>query len=162
MVVRIVRVNYLGVTVSAVTFVSLLLPWWSIRALGANIDIYPWGATAWNVWSQDWVIDRLLTLNSTLLLVGLLVFVSGVLGLVGSLKFPMLLISSFILNLAAAFTFFGLMRSAIGKLAFGPFSGTNLTAAGPWGFALGIGVCVIAGLVAPISLILSYLQRYRQ
>jgi len=162
MVMRIVRVNYLGVAVSAVTFVSLLLPWWSIRALGASIDIYPWGAIAWNVWWQDWVIDRLLTLNSALLLVSFFVFLSGILALVGSLKFRMLLIGPFVLNLTAALTFFGLMRSAIGKLAFGPFSGTSLTAAGPWGFALGIGLCVIAGLVAPISLIASYFKRYRR
>jgi len=48
-----VKVNYIGVAMSIATFASLLLPWWSIRASGASIDIYPLGAIAWNVWSQD-------------------------------------------------------------------------------------------------------------
>jgi len=62
------------------------------------------------------------------------------------------------LNPTAALLFYRLMRSAIGKLAHGPFSGTNLIPVGPWGFALGIGLCVLAGLAAPTTLILFYLK----
>jgi len=117
---------------------------------------------AWVVWSQDWVVDRLLTLDGALLIVGLIVAVSGILSLAGSLKVPLLLIAPLLLNLSAAFIFYGLIRSAIGKLAFGPFSGTNLIPVGHWGFALGIGLCVLAGLASPIALIPSFLKRHEQ
>jgi len=162
MVAKMGKVNYLGVTVSIATFASLLLPWWSIRALGVSIDIYPYSVRAWNVWSNDWVVNRLLTLNGALLTVGLLVVVSLILSLAGSVKFPPLLMAPAVLNISAAFIFYGVMRSAIGKLAHGSFSGTNLIPTGPWGFGIGIGLCVLAGLVAPISFVLSCLKRHRQ
>jgi len=157
------KVNYLGIAVSVATFASLLLPWWSIRASGVSIDIYPYGVRAWNVptYDIDWVIDRLLALDGALFIVGLLVVVSGVLSLVGSLKLPPLLTTPVILNISAAFIFYRLMRSAIGKLAHGPFSGTNLVPTGPWGFAVGIGLCILAGIASPAPLILSYLD-YRK
>jgi len=163
-VLKMAKVNYLGVAVSIATFASLLLPWWSIRASGVSIDIYPFGVMAWNVptYDADWVVDRLLTLDGTLLIVSLLIVVSGVLALAGSLKLSPLLISPVVLNPAAAFLFYGLMRSAIGRLAHGSFSGTNLIPVGPWGFAMGIGLCILAGLTAPISLIPSYWKRHRQ
>ncbi len=163
-VVKMAKANYLGVAVSIATFVSLLLPWWSIRASGVSIDIYPFGVMAWNVpsYDADWVVDRLLTLDITLLVVGLLVVVSGVLALAGSLKIPPLLIAPFALNALAAFIFYRIMRSVIGHLAHGPFSGTNLIPQGPWGFAVGIGLCVLAGLVSPTPLILSYWKRHKQ
>jgi len=163
-VVKMAKVNYLGVAVSIVTVVSLLLPWWSIRASGVSIDIYPFGVTAWNVptYDADWVVDSLLALDGALLIVGLLVVVSGVLALAGSLKIPPLLIAPFVLNASAAFIFYKIMRSAIGRLAHGPFSGTNLVPTGPWGFAIGIGLCVIAGLASPTPLILSYWKGNKQ
>jgi len=157
-----VKVNYIGVAVSIATFASLLLPWWSIRASGASIDVYLFGAVTWSVWSQDWVVNRLLTLDGTLLTAGLIVVFSGALALAGSLKFQPFLIAPFVLNPSAAFIFFSLMRSAIGKLAYGPFSGTNLIPVGPWGFAIGIGLCVLAGLASPISLIPFYWKRHKQ
>jgi len=159
-VVKIAKVSYLGVGVGIATFASLFLPWWSIRALGVSIDVYPFGVMAWNVptYDYDWVVDRLLTLDGTLLIVGLLVFASGSLALAGSLALPPFLVAPVVLNLFAAFLFHGLMRSAIGKLAYGSFSGTNLIAAGPWGFAFGIGLCVLAGLTSLIPLILHYLK----
>jgi len=88
--VKVARVSYLGIAVSTVTFVSLLLPWWSIRAPGVSIDIYPFGVVAWNVpaYDADWVVDRLLALDGRLLIVGLLVVASGVFSLLGSLKIP--------------------------------------------------------------------------
>jgi len=159
MVVKMAKVNYLGLAISIATFASFLLPWWSVRALGVSVDIYPYGVRAWNVWSDDWVVNRLLTLNGAFLIVGTLVVVSVVLSLAGSLKLPPLLITPAVLNLLAALIFYELMRSAIGKLAHGPFSGTNLIPAGPWGFGIGIGLCILAGLAAPITLILSYLTR---
>jgi len=159
--VKAAKVRYLGIIISLVTFASLFVPWWSIRASGASIDVYPFGARALNVWSQDWVVDRLLTLDDSLLIVGLLVVASSILSLAGSLKLPPLLISPIVMNPVAAFLFYRLMRSAIGKLAHGPFSGTNLIAVGPWGFAMGIGVCVLAGLASPVPFILYYLN-YRK
>jgi len=157
--VKVSKPRYLGIIISLVTFASLFVPWWSIRASGVSVDIYPFRVMAWNVWSQDWMVDRLLTLDGTLLIIGLLVVVSGVLALAGSLKLPALLIAPLVLNLSAALLFYGLIRSAIGKLAHGAFSGTNLIPVGPWGFAIGIGVCVLAGLVSPGPLILSYLNQ---
>ena len=155
------KANYLGIIVSLVTFASLLVPWWSIRASGVSIDIYPFRVTAWNVpsYDADWVVDRLLALDNTLSIVGMLVVVSSIMTAVGSLKLPPLLITPVALNLTAAFLFYKLMYSAIGKLAFGSFSGTNLIPVGPWGFAMGIGLCILAGLASPIPLILSYLKK---
>lgn len=46
MVVKIAKANYLGVIVGIATFASLLLPWWSIRASGVSIDIYPFTVRA--------------------------------------------------------------------------------------------------------------------
>jgi len=155
------NVRYLGIIISLVMFASLFLPWWPIRASGASIDIYPFNTRTSNVWSQDWVVDRLLTLDGSLLIVGLLVVASGILSLTGSLKLPPLLITPLLLNLTAAFLFYGVMRSAIGKLAHGPFSGTNLIPVGPWGFAIGIGLCALAGLASPAPFILYYLN-YRK
>jgi len=162
--VRNAKANYLGIAVSIATFASLLLPWWSIRASGVSIDIYPLCVRALSVptYDADWVVDRLLALNIAILTVGLLVIVSGVLAAAGSLKLPPLLVAPAVLNLAAAFLFYNLMRSAIGKLAHGPFSGTNLIPVGPWGFDLGIGLCVLAGLVSPTPLILLYWKRHKQ
>lgn len=104
----------------------------------------------------DWVVDRFLALDNAFLIVGLLVVVSGVLALTGSPKRPPLLIPPAALNLTAVFLFYRLMRSAIGSLAHGYLSGTNLIPApeGPWGFVLGIDLCILAGLVSPIPLIL--------
>ena len=160
------NVNYLGAAVSIAIFASLLLPWWSIRAPGVSIDIYPFGVAAWSVATHDdrsieWVVDHLLALDGALLMVALLVAVSGVLSLVGSLRFPALLVTPVFLNVGAAFLFYSILRSAIGKLALGYGSGTNLQPipGEPWGFAVGIGVCVLAGLAAPASLILSCLKR---
>lgn len=146
--------KFLGVIVSLVTFVSLFLPWWSVRASGVSIDVYPFGVRALNFPAYDagWVVGRLLSLDGTLLIVSLLIVVSGVLALVGSLRLPFLLVAPFVLNLLAAFIFYGLMRSALGKLAYGHFSGTNLIPipGEPWGFVWGIGLCVLAGLAAPV------------
>ena len=155
------KASYLGIVISLVAFSSLFLPWWSIRASGVSIDIYPFRVMAWNVpsYDADWVVGRLLALDSTLIIVGLLVVVSSIVTAVGSLKLPPLLVTPVALNLAAAFLFYKLMYSAIGKLAFGSFSGTNLIPVGPWGFALGIGLCILAGLASPIPLILSYLKK---
>jgi len=102
--VKTAKVRYLGIIISLVTFASLFLPWWSIRASGASIDIYPFSARALNVWSQDWVIDRLLTLDDSLLTVGLLVVASGILSLVGGLKLPLLLITPLLLNITRPFS----------------------------------------------------------
>lgn len=113
-------------------------------------------------YDSDWVVDRLLALDSVLLIVGLLVLVSGILTFAGSLKLPTLPIAPVVLNLAATFLFYGLMRSAIGRLAHGYFSGTNLIPEGPWGFAIGIGLCLFAGLAAMIRLTLSYLKGHKQ
>jgi len=68
-----------------------------------------------------------------------------------------------VLNLAAAYLFFNLIYSAIGDLAFGRFSGTNLvpTSEGPWGFTVGIGLCVLAGIASPILLGLSYVSYFK-
>ena len=145
MVVKIVKVSYLGVAVSIAMFASLLLPWWSIRANGVSIDIYPYGVRAWSVttYDTDWVVDSLLALDGTFLLVSLLVVVSGILTVAGSLDLKLwpLLIAPVVLNLMATFIFYGLMRSAIGE--------------GPWGFTVGIDPCVLAGLAAIIPLILT-------
>jgi len=158
------KVNYIGVAVSIATFASLLLPWWSIRAAGVSIDIYPYSVRAWSVatYNSDWVVDRLLALDGALLIIGLLVVVSGTSAFAGSLKLPPLLITPVVLNLAAAFLFYKLVRSAIGKLAHGPFSGTNLIPVGPWGFAMGMGICVLAGIASPITLILFYWKRHKR
>lgn len=160
---RATKLSGLGVVVSLVALSSLFLPWWSIRASGVSIDVYPFRVMAGNVpvYDVDWVVDRLLGLDSTLLVVGLLVVVSSAVVAFGSFRFRPLLIAPFVLNLVAAFLFFELMYSAIGKLAFGSFSGTNLIAAGPWGFGVGIGVCVLAGIASPILLGLSYLSFFR-
>lgn len=161
---KVTKASYLGIVISLATFTSLFLPWWSIRASGVSIDIYPFGVRAWSVttYDSDWVVDRLLALDGALLTVGLLLVVSGVLALAGSLKLPPLLITPVVLNPTAAYIFYKLMRSAIGKLAHGYFSGTNLIPEGPWGFAMGIGLCVLAGLASPIPLILSYWKRLKQ
>ncbi|MEM2111234.1 MAG: hypothetical protein QXX08_05075 [Candidatus Bathyarchaeia archaeon] len=158
------ELNYFGIATTIVIFASFFLPWWSIRASGVSIDIYPFGVIAWNVpsYDVDWMIDRLLSLDGAFLIVSLFLVASGVLALVGSLKIPLLLISPIVLNPMAAFIFYGLMRTAIGRLAHGPFSGTNLTPVGPWGFSLGIGLCILAGLIAPISLIPYYWKRHKQ
>jgi len=164
---RVTRLSGLGVVVGLVGLASLFLPWWSIRALGVSIDVYPFRVMAWNVpsYDVDWVVDRLLNLDSTLLVVGFLVVVSSVMVPVGvgSVRLRPLLIAPFVLSLAAAFLFFKLVYSAIGKLAFGSFSGTNLiaTSAGPWGFGVGIGVCVLAGIGSLILLGLSYVSYSR-
>lgn len=157
------KIRYLGIITSLVTFASLFLPWWSIRAVGVSIDVYPFKVMAWDVptYDADWVVGRLLALDSALLIVGLLLIFSIVLSTAGSLKFPPLLIAPVVLNLSAAFIFYGLMRSAIGKLAHGYFSGTNLIPVGPWGFAIGIGLCALAGLASPILLIIHHLS-YRK
>lgn len=160
------KASYIGIVTSLVTFTSLFLPWWSIRANGVSIDIYPYRVRTWNVPTHDtdWVVDRLLALNSAFLIVGLLVVVSGVLALIGSLKRPFLLIPPAALNLTAAFIFYRLMRSAIGSLAHGYLSGTNLipNPEGPWGFVLGLDLCVLAGLASLTPLILSWLTSHNQ
>lgn len=143
------KVRYLGIIISLVTFTSLFLPWWSIRASGVSIDVYPFGVMVWSAVTPDWVVDHLLALGDAVLIVGLLVVASGVLALLGSLKLPLLLVSPAVLNLVTAFLFYELLRSALGELAHGPFSGTNLIPVGPWGFAVGIGLCVLAGLASP-------------
>jgi len=162
---RATKLSGLGVVVSLVDLASLFLPWWSLRASGVSIDVYPFKVVAWNVpaYDVDWVVDRLLGLDSALLVVGLLVIVSSVIAVVGSLKLRLFLIAPFVLNLAAAFLFFKLIYSAIGELAFGYFSGTNLTPTpgGPWGFTVGIGLCVLAGIVSPILLGLSYVSYFK-
>jgi len=162
---KVTRLSGLGVVVGLVGLASLFLPWWSIRALGVSIDVYPFRVMAWNVpsYDVDWVVDRLLGLDSTLLVVGVLVVVSSVMVAVGvgSVRLRLLLIAPFVLNLAAAFLFLKLVYSAIGKLAFGSFSGTNLIAAGPWGFGVGIGVCVLAGIGSLFLLGLSCLSYFR-
>ena len=88
--VQAVKVSYIDIVISLVTFTSLFLPWWSIKANGVSIDIHPYGVRAWNVPTHDtdWVVDRFLALDNVLLIVGLLVVVSGVLALIGSLKRP--------------------------------------------------------------------------
>jgi len=105
------KLSNLGIIMSLVAFASLFLPWWSIRSPGVSIDVYPFRVIAWNVptYDADWVVDRLLTLDSTLLIVGLFMVVSIVVTAVGSLKFPPLLIAPFVLNLTAAFLFYKLM-----------------------------------------------------
>ena len=110
------------------------------------------------------MVDHLLALDSALSIVGLLVVVSGVLTLIGSLKRLPLLIPPAILNLTAAFLFYRLMRSAIGSLAYGYLSGKNLISdpGGPWGFVLGLNLCVLAGLASPTPLILSWLTSHNQ
>jgi len=155
----------LGVIVSLVALASVFMPWWSIRASGVSIDVYPFMVVARSVpgYDVDWMVVHLLGLDSRLLLVGLLVVASSVLGVVGSLRFRPLLLAPFALNLAAAFLFFSMMYSAVGKLAFGPFSGTNLAATSgePWGFTIGIGICVLAGIASPILFGVSYLSYFR-
>jgi len=160
---RATRLSGLGVVISLVGLFSLFLPWWSLRASGVSIDVYPFKVVAWNVpaYDVDWVIASLLGLDSTLLVVGLLVIVSSVLAVFGSFRLRLLLVAPFVLNLAAAFLFFYLIYSAIGELAFGYFSGTNLTPDGPWGFTTGIGLCVLAGIASPILLGLSYVSYFR-
>lgn len=154
----------LGIIISTATFYSLFLPWWSIRASGGSIDIYPFWVNAVKVsdYDRDWVIDRLLALNGALLIIGLLVVVSSSLVLIGSVKRPFLLGVPVVLNLAAAFLFHKLMWFAIGSLAYGYFSGTNLVPVGHWGFAGGIYLCIFAGLASPIPLILAYWERHNQ
>lgn len=136
------KVSYLGIIFCLITLVSLLLPWWSIRANGVKID-------------ADWVVDHLLALNSALLIVGLLLIISAIVTVIGSLKVSPLLITPAILNFAAAFLFYNQMHSAIGSLAYGYFSGTNLIPEGPWGFTKGIVLCILAGLASPTLFILS-------
>ena len=159
------KISYVGFIISSVIFASLFLPWWSIRASGIGIDVYSYGVNAWNVpaYDADWVIFRLLSLDGILLIVSLLVVVSGILALVGSLKPSFLLLAPVILNVSATLIFYSLMRSAIGKLAHGSFSGTNLipVPGEPWGFVWGIGLCVIAGFASPMPLILSYWKKRR-
>jgi hypothetical protein len=156
---RVKVVKFFGVIVSLVTFASLFLPWWSIRASGVSIDVYPFGvrALSFPAYDADWVVGRLLSLDGTLLIVSLLIVVSGGLALAGSLKLPFLLVAPLVLNFLAAFIFYSLMRSALGKLAHGYFSGTNLIPipGEPWGFVWGIGVCVLGGLAAPVVLIVA-------
>jgi len=163
--VKATSVSHLGIIVSLVTFTSLFLPWWSIRAPGVSIDVYPFRVMPWTVpsYDADWVVDRLLTLDSILLIVGVLVVVSTVISGVGSLRLPPLLIAPAVLNLTAAFLFYRLIYSAIGKLAFGSFSGTNLIAipGEPWGFSIGIGMCVLAGIASPVLLVASYLTIHK-
>jgi len=158
--VKVTSVSYLGIIISLVTFTSLFLPWWSIRAPGVSIDIYPFRVVPWTVpaYDADWVVNRLLTLDSALLVIGLLVVISAFITAVGSLKLPSLLIVPIAFNLAAAYLFYKLIYSAIGKLAFGSFSGTNLIAipGEPWGFAIGIGLCVLTGIASPTLLAISY------
>jgi len=153
----------MGFIISVVTFASLVVPWWSIRASGVSIEVYPYGVKAWNVpiYDADWVISRLLSMDGTLVIVSLLIIASGVLALLGSLKLLHLLVAPFVLNVSAAYLFYSLMRSAIGKLAHGPFSGTNLipVPGEPWGFVWGIGLCVLAGFASPIPLIFSYWKK---
>jgi len=160
-----VKISYLGVIISVVTLTSLFLPWWSIRAPGVSIDVYPFRVMPWSVpaYDADWMVARLLTLDSILLIVGVLTIVSAMISLVGSMKLPPLLIAPFVMNLTAAFLFYRLMYSAIGKLAFGSFSGTNLIAipGEPWGFAIGIGLCVLAGIASPIFPVLHYLMNHK-
>lgn len=157
------KVCYVGFIISLVIFSSLLLPWWSIRALEVSIDVYPYSVRAWNVptYDADWVVDRLLNMDGTLFTVGLLVLISGVLAIAGSLKSPLLLIAPVVLNLSAAFLFYKLMRLALGKLALWYGSGTNLMPIPnePWGFVWGIGLCVLAGFASSIPLILSFLAK---
>ena len=157
------KVTYVGFTISLVTFASLFLPWWSIRASGVSVDVYPYGVKAWNIptYDADWVVDRLLSLDGTLLIVSLLIVASGVLALVGSLKLPHLLVAPFVLNVSAAFIFYSLIWSAIGKLAYGPFSGTNLipVPGEHWGFVWGVGLCALAGFASLIPLTLSYWKK---
>ena len=157
------KVRYFGFVISLVTFTALFLPWWSIRAVGVSIDVYPWGVRTLNVLTHDadWIVERLLTLDGTLFIIGLTVLISGVLALVGGLKFSTLLITPAVLNLIAGFLFYQLMRSALGMQALSYGSGTNLipVQGEPWGFVWGIGLCVLAGFASPISLILSYWKK---
>jgi len=159
--VKAANVRYLGIIISLVTLTSFFLPWWSIRASGVSIDVYPFGVMVWPADTPDWVVNHLLALSNAVLTVGLLVVASGVLSLLGSLKLPPLLSSPAALNLISAFLFYGLLRSALGELAHGPFSGTNLIPVGPWGFAMGMGLCVLAGLTSSAPFILYYLN-YRK
>jgi hypothetical protein len=165
MMSRAAKLSGLGVVVSLVALASVFMPWWSIRASGVSIDVYPFSVVARNVpmYDADWVIVNLLGLDSGLLLVGLLVVSSSVLGVVGSLRFRPLLLAPLVLSLAAAFLFFSMMYSALGKLVFGPFSGTNLAAVPgePWGFTVGIGMCVLAGFASSIIFGLSYMRYFR-
>jgi len=159
------RVNYIGIIASIVTFTSLLLPWWSIRASGVSIDVYPFGVKALNIptYDSDWVVSRILALDGTLLFITLLGVISGVLAVVGSLKLRPLLAAPTALNLVAAFLFYRLMHSTLGRLALSYSSGTNLipVPGEPWGFVWGIGLCALAGLVSPTPLILFYWKRYK-
>jgi hypothetical protein len=165
MVLRAIWLSGLGVVVSLVALASVVMPWWSIKASGVSVDVYPFMVVGRNVpaYDVDWVITSLLSLDSGLLLVGLLVVVSSVLGVVGSFRFRPLLFAPLVLNLAAAYLFFNMMYSALGDLAFGPFSGTNLAATPgePWGFAVGIGICVLAGMASPILFGLSHMSYFR-
>ncbi len=83
------KVIHVAFIVSLAIFAPFVLPWWSIRVAGVSIGVYPYGVKSWDVptYEADWVVNRLLTLDGTLLMVGLLVLVSGVLALAGSLKF---------------------------------------------------------------------------
>jgi len=148
-------VSWIGIVMFLVILLSLFLPWWSIRASGIAIDIYPFGLRASGVpaYDRDWVVDRLLDLEG-LWVVGTLVVASCVLALVGSLWFRPVLAGPIVLSLGAGVFFHGLMRSALGDLAYGCFSGTNLVPEGPglWGFGFGVGLPVLAGvaLLAPL------------
>jgi len=143
-------VRWVGIAAFLVVLVSLFLPWWSIRASGMAIDVYPLGVRAWNVpvYDRDWVVDRLLDLKG-LWVVGLLVVVSCILALAGSLRFRPLLVVPVVLNMVAVLFFHGLIVSALGDLAYGCFSGTNLVPQGPWGFTVGVGLPVLAAIVLP-------------
>jgi len=85
---RAAKLSGLGVVVGLVALSSLFLPWCSLRASGVSIDVYPFTVIAWNVpaYDVDWAIASLLSLDSTLLVVGLLVIVSSVLAVFGSLR----------------------------------------------------------------------------
>ncbi len=151
-------VSWAGIAAFLVILVSLFLPWWSIRASGMAVDIYPFGVRASGVpaYDRDWVVDRLLDLEGVWV-VGTLVVVSSILAFVGSLWFRPVLVGPVVLGLGAALFFHGLMRSALGDLAYGYFSGTNLVpeGPGPWGFAVGVGLPFLAGMALVVSLIMA-------
>ena len=151
-------VGWVGIAMFLVILLSLFLPWWSIRASGIAIDIYPFGVRASGVpaYDRDWVVDRLLGLEG-LWVVGTLVVTSCVLAFVGSLWFRPVLVGPVVLSLAAALFFQALMRSALGDLAYGCFSGTNLVPEGPglWGFGVGVGLPVLAGVALLVLLIMA-------
>jgi hypothetical protein len=54
---RVTKLSGLGIIASLVALASLFLPWWSIRASGVSIDVYPFRVIAWNVpaYDVDWL-----------------------------------------------------------------------------------------------------------